>query len=142
MAEQTPECAEPHLLYITSLLQDIGYTVRLCSESDKYHRFHSLSTKVEADEFNIEKNIFSVTHEKIGADILAHWNFPEKITNAITKHHVLHAGDDTFLQLLQIATVLATPEKNIRHDVSLDEKIEEWKKKISEVIPPKDEPTE
>lgn len=131
VAEQTPGFTDSHLLYIASLLQDIGLIVQIASAPEQYKRFHSLSALKECNEYEIEKKIFSITHDKVGELLLSIWNFPITIVQSIANHHSQHIDKNMFLELLQISTVLATPDRPIQHDESLDQQISYWRQHLS-----------
>lgn len=134
IAGQKPDFPDPHLLYIASLLQDIGLIVQIASAPEQYKRFLSLSSIDGCNEYAIEQKIFSITHDRVGKLLLSFWNFPSIIIESIEQHHAINIAGNTFVELMQISTILASPKKQIQHDESLNQHIEFWQNQLSQII--------
>ncbi|MGE5315267.1 MAG: HDOD domain-containing protein [Acidobacteriota bacterium] len=123
---------EPRLIYVTALLQDIGYVARLCHQPELYQRYHALCQLNRGREYEIETHLYTQTHEDLAAALLKLWNFPVPIISAIKKHH-RYAGDDVTAQVIQVATVLVNGNVEVPHDPALEPAIEEFERKLLEV---------
>ncbi len=132
IAMQWDAKCEPRVVYITSLLQDIGYVARLCEKPVLYKRFASLCGQNRGDDYITEMHIFTTTHDDVGSALLKSWNFPPTITSAIKKHH-RNVGDDVIAQVIQVATVLMNRNVDTPHDKSLDPVIDDYQRKLMDV---------
>jgi HD-like signal output (HDOD) protein/CheY-like chemotaxis protein len=132
IAMQWDAKCDPRVVYITSLLQDIGYVARLCEKPVLYKRYMELVGHNRAIAYLMEMHIFTTTHEDVGAALLKSWNFPTAISSAIKKHHRI-AGDDAISQVVQVATVLMNRNVDVPHDTALDPVIDEYQRKLMDV---------
>lgn len=132
IAMQWDAKCEPRLVYITSLLQDIGYVARMCEKPVLYKRYKDLCGLNRGIDYQIEMHIFGSTHDDVGAALLKSWNFPPAISSAIKKHHRI-AGDDVVSQVVQVATVLMNRNEDVPHDPALDPVIDEYQRKLMNV---------
>lgn len=130
IAEKVPGFTDAPLLYIASMLQDIGMIVLLASVPDQYKRYNELTLRNEQNSLEVEQMIFSISHEKVGEMLLRVWNFPSLIIEAISRHHSTDTAGDSFLELMQIAMVISEPERTIIHDPKLNEQIAYWKVRL------------
>ncbi|HLP16783.1 MAG TPA: HDOD domain-containing protein [Bacteroidota bacterium] len=132
IATQWEAKCEPRLVYITSLLQDVGYVARMCDNPTMYKRFKSLSNIEESKKYEIEMHLYTCTHDDLAAALLKSWNFPPTIPSAIKKHHRM-TGDDVVAQIIQVATVLMNKQFEVPHDPTLDPVIEEYERRLMDV---------
>jgi HD-like signal output (HDOD) protein/CheY-like chemotaxis protein len=132
IAMQWDAKCEPRVVYITSLLQDIGYVARLCEKPLLYKRYTELCGQNRGIDYLHEMHIFTTTHDDVGSALLKSWNFPPPITSAIKKHH-RNAGDDVISQVIQVATVLMNRNVDVPHDKTLDPVIDEYQRKLMDV---------
>lgn len=123
-----------HLVYIASLLQDIGYVVRLCNEPTKYVQLIELCNAQCIGRYEAEKEVFSILHDEVGAALLEYWNFPSEIVRAIAQHHGT-TTDGTLVQILQIAGAIASAEFADPHDPALDPLIGTWRERLPHLAP-------
>lgn len=126
LAQKTGASQPSHTVYIASLLQDIGTVIYMLTSPAEYRRFRSLSAGADSLQ-ELEQRIFGGSHPSAGALLLRIWNFPETIIALVEQHHQEHTGNDTALQMLQAADVLAAHDMSLPHDRSIDPRIEEWK---------------
>jgi HD-like signal output (HDOD) protein/ActR/RegA family two-component response regulator len=132
IAMQWEAKCDPRVVYICSLLQDIGYVARMCEKPVLYKRYEGLCRANTGIDYAIETHIFTTTHDDVGAALLKSWNFPPIISSSIKKHHRV-AGDDVVAQVLQVATVLMNRNDNVPHDMALDPIIDTFQRKLMEV---------
>jgi len=126
IAEEWREAGQPHTAYVCSLLQDVGLLVRLCYESARYLEMISIARKSQVSYYQAELQIFSNTHDEVGALLLQMWNFPKTIIFAVANHHG-KSYDDPLTQVMQIADILNP------HDSALDPMIEIWRARLEQV---------
>jgi len=77
----------PDILFTAGLLHDIGKIVLTTSMADSYNSLVSETEKKHNALIEAEKNILGVDHAEIGGRLLAKWNFPEELSEAVTFHH-------------------------------------------------------
>jgi HD-like signal output (HDOD) protein len=123
-----------HLVYITSLLQDIGYVVRLCNEPKKYVQLIEQSKAHALSRYEAEKEVFTILHDEVGAALLEYWNFPPEIVSAIEQHHRM-AGDRTLVQILQVAGSITSADFSDPHDPAIEPLIVEWRERLEHQLP-------
>lgn len=132
VAEEWKSNIEPHEAFVASLLQDVGYLVRLCSDPERYSQMMELKETEGISRYEADLRVFKVTHDEVGGALLEFWNFPREIVFAIANHHG-NSFDDPLTIILQIAESLESTEVNNPHDYSLDSLMEEWREKIKTV---------
>ncbi len=130
IAELDCDKAVSSTVYTASLLQDIGYVVRMCLTPLQYKRYEDLCTANSGECYETEARIFSVTHDDLGALLLELWNFPRVITAAIKQHHRA-ASEDTVTRILQLATILEAGENGTHHDSELDSRADELRASLA-----------
>lgn len=74
-------------IFVTGLLKDIGMLFMYVNKPEQYlnvfkEKMSNSVTLVEA-----ERTIFGFDHQEIGAAILEHWSFPDRIHHPILFHH-------------------------------------------------------
>ena len=126
IAENAPHRNSPRLLYIASLLQDIGMVVQIASSGPEFTRFRTLCA-AGIDPIVIEQRFFGDTHDAVGALLLRSWNFPEEIATLVEQHHALDISGDSDLTILQAADITTEDAGTVRHDPSIDDRVEEWR---------------
>ncbi len=120
-----------HLSYVTSLLQDIGYAVRLSSEPEKYRAFMEHSKLEGISKYEAEVKVFTIPHDEVGAALLEFWNLPPEIEKAIARHH-RNTEDEILVQILQIADALVCADSSNPHDPAIDPLITKWREQLDQ----------
>lgn len=129
VAECYKDAVEPHEVFVASLLQDVGYLVRLCSEPERFMDMLELHEREGISRYEADLQVFTVTHDEVGAALLEFWNFPREIVFAVANHHGDTFGD-TLTQILQLAEGIETAEPNNPHDSSLNALLDEWRSRL------------
>ncbi|MCE2745426.1 MAG: HDOD domain-containing protein [Burkholderiales bacterium] len=97
--------------FIAGLFHNLGCLVLLQYQSNDYAKILS-QLPPYADLLQFEMECFQTTHADIGANVLAQWNFPADICDAISLQYQspndLHS---TFQQLLQFSVHFSVPEQ-------------------------------
>jgi len=131
IADTWPGIKDAHVPYVSALLQDIGYVVRICHDPEAYIRFVHLYKSGELTKHEAESEVFSITHEEVGAALLEYWNFPPEIITSVRGHHQ-KAADTDLIRIVQIAEGVAVIDRANPHDQSLDRQIVGWRQKLSQ----------
>lgn len=126
IAENAPHRHSPRMLYIASLLQDIGMVVHIASSGPEFARFRNLCA-AGIDPMVLEQRFFGETHDTVGGLLLRSWNFPEEIATLVEQHHAPDIHGDPDLTVLQAADITTEDAGTVRHDPSIDERVEEWR---------------
>jgi HD-like signal output (HDOD) protein len=129
VAEQWPGFKDPNLPYVASLLQDIGYVVRLCSDRDAYNRMLELTATHQVPTYEADLRIFTIPHDVVGAALLQYWNLPPSIVEAVRNHHRGVENSD-LVRIIQIADVLECADAGLPHDPSIQALIGTWRDKL------------
>ncbi len=120
---------DKHLIFITSLVVDIGYLVWLYAEPQKYVRFNELVLRKKIPAAEAEIHVFSYSHAVLGALLLELWNFPAKVIYAVVNHHS-HACDEDAIKIVQLAGIIEGTDVELEHDESIDELLPHFKLKL------------
>lgn len=128
IGEQWPGFKDRNLPYVASLLQDIGYVVRVCSEPHSYRRMMELSVTRHSSRYDADVRVFVIPHDEVGAALLQLWNFPTPLVNAVASHHG-RAGEDILTQIVQIAEALECDGEE-PYDPAIKPLIREWHDKL------------
>lgn len=73
--------------FLAGLLHDFGVVVLASHNPSEYHRVISKAGLMEQPVYAIEKLNLGVTHAEAGAYLLALWNLPPKVIEAVLFHH-------------------------------------------------------
>jgi putative nucleotidyltransferase with HDIG domain len=130
IAQQWTPRIDPHLPYVTALLQDIGYVVRICSEPQQFVKYLQLVRSGEKTKYEADAQVFGITHEEVGAALLEYWNFPSEIVQTVASHHK-KVADTELARIVQIAEGVAVVDLTNPHDPSLDHQIVNWRQKLT-----------
>jgi len=117
------------LAYVSSLLQDLGYVVRISYEPDKYFDFLAYCKTEGIAMHEAESKFFKISHEDVGATLLKFWNLPPEIVTAISQHHRC-TNNDILTKTLQIADILECSDATVPHDPEIDPLILECATKL------------
>ncbi len=89
--------------YTAGLMHDLGKVILAANFDDQYHGAHVLARKLPMPLWEVEKDIFGVSHGEIGAYLLGLWSMSAEVVQvAALHHHPLRAGDKTFTPLTAV----------------------------------------
>jgi HD-like signal output (HDOD) protein len=114
-----------HALTIASLLQDIGTIILLRYRPEEYRRYQSLVDNGAISLYALQREVFGITHDKLGEAVLEYWNFPKEISTAVGKHHG-PTENDTIAVILQLANILYDEHDARPYDESIVPLVGEW----------------
>jgi HD-like signal output (HDOD) protein len=134
IAAQWQEEVDPQEAYVTALLLDIGLVFRFCSSPwSKFQEFISEYIKGGKSLFNVDKEIYAVTHDEVGEALLTYWNFSPGIISAVANHHC-YLSNDALITIVQISDLLIQGYDSYPHDPVIDKYAEEWKVKLKYIL--------
>ncbi|BHH81828.1 HDOD domain-containing protein [Desulforhopalus sp. 52FAK] len=109
------------LLFIAGLLHDIGKLAMMLILEDRYESSRWLPGLSSQSKLDAEKENFTLTHDEVGGRLLKHWQFPDRLIEAVNYHHtpVLGPGEHIFPLILQLADFLSLMYE---HNEAADEK--------------------
>ncbi len=86
--------ADPALSYSAGLIHDVGAFVLRSCDSDKYLEIekifaNGLTVDSQKEYLEEERVAFGVDHCELGAAILAHFDFPTEMVEAVRDHHLV-----------------------------------------------------
>ena len=124
--------SSPGRFFIGGLIHDIGKLAMLLTFPEEYPADHWLVGFSSHDKLDEERQLFSISHEEVGSRLLAKWDFPEALVNALQYHHNPGQCDkhQGFPLIIQLADALAyiccnMPKEEVKNVSQL----------ISEMIP-------
>jgi HD-like signal output (HDOD) protein len=129
IVERWPGLESPHQVHIASLLQDIGFAVRMCSDPERYARYSQLCKDGLQTSYQADTGIFGITHDDVGAALLEYWNLPPEIVHGVANHH-RKTGGAALVQILQIAEIIDESDPSAPHDPTVNGPAAEWKRKL------------
>jgi HD-like signal output (HDOD) protein len=133
IAERWERFSERNLVYVTSLLQDIGLVVRACADPGRFKRFLVLLRDQQLPLADADAMTFGIPHEEVGATLLSHWNFPLAIVNTVSRHH-RPPGESALMCILQIAESIAGGFFAPSPSTTLTPLVSEWRERILPVL--------
>lgn len=89
---------EPEEISVAALLHDIGKVVMHLKYPDDYAIVLKQTEESGKYIFEVEKDIFNITHADAGAWIAQHWNFPTHLVEVIGYHHKPHLSRNMQIQ--------------------------------------------
>lgn len=102
--------------FLAGLLHDFGILVLASHNPAEYHRVISKAGLMEQPVYAIEKLELGVTHAEAGAYLLALWNLPPRVIEAVLFHHFpkpKQSAGFTPLTAVHIADALLPPATSI-----------------------------
>lgn len=81
------EMDSPEEISIGGLLHDIGKVIMIIAFKEEYKAILDSVANREAYLFELEREIFGITHAEIGGIVAKKWNFPLKLVEPIMYHH-------------------------------------------------------
>lgn len=142
------ECKNKELAdmcFTSGLLHDFGVLLLASSQPDRYKQAFkfSIERKISADSAELET--FGITHADLGGFILATWNLPFPIINAVGNHHTPSFSHDTAFTPLAAVHIAAAVNASSRSGkliydnsyierVGLAGKVEFWAKQLTEQL--------
>ena len=78
---------DENLVFTAALLHDLGKIVLTEALNDRYAALVDQSQLRQTALIEVEKQLLGVQHAEIGGRLLARWNFPSTIVNAVWRHH-------------------------------------------------------
>ena len=95
--------------------------------------FLKMHSKSSMPFYFVDKEIFGVTHDEVGAALLTYWNIPEPIITAVRNHHGTF-GDNKFIRIIQIADYIVQGENSLPHDSTIKDDIAFWENSLHDEI--------
>jgi HD-like signal output (HDOD) protein len=121
------------LIFISTLLSNIGYLVWLYSVPEDYSAYLLMSKQKLMTVSEAEQFLFFFEHTKLGAILLKLWNIPSKVIDAVENHHSREAKDDV-TKIMQAADYLDGSDDNFPHDSSIDGLALKFRDKIKDLV--------
>ncbi len=98
----------PPLAFTAALMHDLGKVfLNQYVDEDKRRQIHVLMEKEGLNGLAAEKAVLGTEHASVGADIAAHWNFPEPLVMTIRHHHDDDCPPDSLLASVRLANAVA-----------------------------------
>lgn len=119
--------------FITSLLQDIGYLIRLVHQERRFYTMLKIANTSHIPLYEADRRIFAIYHEEVGAALLRLWNFPGEIVQAVADHQKSAAGDNVLNKIVLFAEAIVSPEEVFIDDPELLSEIDRWRFRFSKV---------
>lgn len=117
------------IIFISSLVSDIGFFVWLYTEPSKYREFIKKLKTDEKSLQEIESEYFKYPHNELGATLLELWNFPFEVVNVVRNHHGNSFGNEV-IKIVQMSEILEGSFPIIQHDESIDTLIPYFREKL------------
>ena len=108
---------------VAALLHDIGKLVLAWKMPRRFARFRAVSREENRPLYQVEEELWGITHAEIGAYLLGLWGLPQSITEAVAYHHaptrVPHLDFDA-VGAVYVANLLAHGQANSAPDHILE----------------------
>lgn len=82
--------AQQDQAFLAGLLHDIGVLIMASHDPEQYRKLLIYSVKKHKPIYLVEKASFGFFHGEVGAALLAMWNLPPQVVEAVMLHHVPH----------------------------------------------------
>ena len=111
------------IAFMAGLIHDVGKLVMLQTFTDEYQPEQWMARLSVAKVLEEEKNMFSLSHDEVGGQLLNKWNFPDTLTAAVSFHHHPDAAEQqqAFAFIVQLADILSfyscNPNKKEQEDI-------------------------
>jgi HD-like signal output (HDOD) protein/CheY-like chemotaxis protein len=127
---------------VAALLHDIGKLVLACKMPDRFARLLARASERNQPLYQVEEELWGITHAEIGAYLLGLWGLPLGITEAVAYHHspgrVPHYRFDA-VAAVYVANLLANDHEDsttdrrtcwdltLVEDLGIADRIPDWK---------------
>lgn len=81
--------------FLAGLLHDIGVLIMASHDADQYKKLLNYSVKKQKPIYLVEKASFGFFHGEVAGALLALWNLPPQVIEAVMLHHVPHLSKET-----------------------------------------------
>ena len=82
-----PATLDPGEAFLAGLLHDVGQLLLVVAHADWAERALQLSREEQIDLCEAERGLIGVGHDEVGAEVMRHWHFPERLVEAVAAHH-------------------------------------------------------
>ncbi|MGA7720918.1 MAG: HDOD domain-containing protein [Ignavibacteriaceae bacterium] len=127
------EKVDPQEAYIAGLMLEIGMLLRFCSNNEKLDLFFSEYSKGNKSLFELDAELFIITHDEVGEALLNYWNFSPGIVSAVANHHRF-SGNNSLTTIVQIADTLVSGKDSYPHDPVVDKMAPEWELNLNDFL--------
>lgn len=93
--------------YTGGLLHDVGRLALLTCYPVEYGNLIVVARENEFDELECERQLFDIDHCAAGEWLGHHWNLPDDIVEAISKHHCAEVNGNSLLSIVTAANAVA-----------------------------------
>ncbi len=99
------ESADSEEAFLAGLFRHLGKMVMLGGHPESYRHVLEIVEEGKGELVDVERAYFAYSHEKIGAALLDHWNFPPSLVQVTLHHHDLIFGE-TEEEIRQLAAIV------------------------------------
>lgn len=117
-----PVKVDTDLLFITTVLSDIGELFFLYTQAEKYKQFVEFAQTINISRIEAEKKFFIYSHTQLGKLLLNIWNFPEAIINIVENHHIKNPEDE-LIKIIQLCDEIDEQRLNLQPNFNLSDYI-------------------
>ncbi len=82
-----PATQDPGEAFLAGLLHDVGQLLLVVAHADWAERALQMSREEQIDLCEAERGLIGVGHNEVGAEVMRHWHFPERLVEAVAAHH-------------------------------------------------------
>ena len=108
--------------FIAGLIHDIGKLAMLMSLDGDYTQILEITGITQINSHLKEKELFSISHDEVGARLLNRWLFPETLLSTVRHHHLPKSAEKPFPSLIiQIADILSHLHNSSEPSTSQDD---------------------
>ena len=94
--------------FIAGLIHDIGKLAMLMSLNGEYSPLLEISGPLQLRSYIQEQELFSISHDKVGSQLLDRWLFPKSLVNSVRYHHIPQEADNQLEPaIIQVADILS-----------------------------------
>ncbi|WP_286237512.1 HDOD domain-containing protein [Neptuniibacter halophilus] len=80
--------------FLAGLLHDLGVLIMASHDPDQYKKILNYSAKKQKPIYLVEKAAFGFFHGEVAGALLALWNLPPQVVEAVMLHHVPHLSEN------------------------------------------------
>lgn len=107
--------------FLGGLLHDIGKVVMITAEKETLDAIERVAQNSSYSKDILEYINFSITHAKVGSQILTEWNFPKSIIASVKHHHTPEAASEDDKVLVGIVYLANILSKTAADDIGGDQ---------------------
>ncbi len=117
------------LLFISTVLTDIGELYFLYTNAEKYKQYVEFVQTTNISRIEAEEKFFIYSHTYVGGVLLNVWNFPEEIVSIVENHHKAEV-DNEIVRIIQLCDIIEEQGLSFKENFNMSEYVKNFNQAV------------